>query len=118
MSAWGWSCWGAGMLGMWLMAPSLFPQVPTGEPGQVSALHPLPVLTDNLTGPPLTHPTDAMDPWSPVLPKCWGWSVGAGSQHLSLQHLPGTHSGEGTVPLVACPAAAAARDSDGQTRHV
>ena len=60
-----------------LIALSLSPQVPGGEPGQVSALHPLPVLTDNLTGMLLTCQAmqlmpQAQPPSELVLSGAWG----------------------------------------------
>lgn len=71
------------------MAPSLSPQVPAGEPGQVSALCPLPVLTDKLTRPLLTRCHGPSEP-SVCCPEHWGWSLGASRQPPSLRHLPGT----------------------------
>lgn len=106
------------------MAPSLSLQVPAREPRQMSALCPLPVLTNGLTSASLTH--QVIQPMPRTLwilraqdcPECQGWSVQASRQHPSLQSLLSTHSREGAVLLVACPPSAAARDSDGQTRHM
>lgn len=46
------------------MAPSLFLQVLAREPRQVSALCPLPVLTNSLTSASLSHQVIRLIPWT------------------------------------------------------
>lgn len=107
------------MLGLWLTAPSLSPQVPAGEPRQVSTLCPLSVLTDNMMRFLTTHPTDATD--SPEPSTAPGARAGArrladstshhGTLLAPLTFFPAP-TGEAAVLLVAYPASPAARDSD------
>lgn len=70
-----------------------------------------------------SHPATAMDPQSTLMPRVLGLEHGGqwtapltAAPSWQPCPLPNSHRREGAVLLVACPASAAARDSDGQTR--